>query len=140
MTEIRFRVLGTPRAQGSKRHVGHGIMVEMSKDLPVWRQDVARAAQEAAGGITVQGPLAVYATFYFSRPKAHYGSGKNAHLLKRGAPLWKTTYPDADKLLRALFDALTASGVIRDDAQIAPAIVRKQYGSPGVWVTISEAE
>ena len=46
---VQFFVRGTPRAQGSKRHVGHGIMVEMSKDLAPWRQAIAAEAAQHNG-------------------------------------------------------------------------------------------
>lgn len=45
---------GTPAPQGSKRHVGNGVMVESSKRLRPWRQDV-KAAAEAARRAT--GPI-----------------------------------------------------------------------------------
>ena len=38
---------GQPAPQGSKRHVGKGVMVESSKKLRPWRQDVKAAAEAA---------------------------------------------------------------------------------------------
>lgn len=48
MTAVQFDVLGVPAAQGSKRHVGNGRMVESSKALHPWRDSVAAAARDAA--------------------------------------------------------------------------------------------
>jgi hypothetical protein len=33
-------------------------------------------------------PIAAHLNFYFSRPKLHYGTGKNAQILKTGMPNW----------------------------------------------------
>ena len=40
-------VYGTPAPQGSKRHVGHGVMVESSRRVKPWREDVKAAAETA---------------------------------------------------------------------------------------------
>ena len=40
-------VYGTPAPQGSKRHVGHGRMIEQSKRVKPWRNDVKAAAETA---------------------------------------------------------------------------------------------
>jgi len=39
MNEIFIPVLGIPAAQGSKKHVGRGILIESSKKVAPWRQD-----------------------------------------------------------------------------------------------------
>lgn len=126
--EVRFFVPGLPIAQGSKRHVGHGIMVEMSKKLPAWRNDVRLAGIEAMGQ---RPPLAdavfLHLTFVFPRPKAHFGTGRNAGQLKPTAPVHVTKAPDLDKLVRAVGDALT--GIVwRDDAQVAVLEAHKVFG------------
>lgn len=131
MTSLNFTVHGMPAAQGSKRHVGNGRMVESSKKVAPWRQDVIAAAMgaaEKAGWVTPTGPIWVGIDFYLPRPQTHYGTGKNAGVLKPTAPPWHSSRPDVDKLIRALFDALTISGVIRDDSQIAIVHVTKCYG------------
>lgn len=33
---IGFHVIGLPAPQGSKKHVGHGVMVESSKKVKPW--------------------------------------------------------------------------------------------------------
>ena len=47
---ITFWVDGLPAAQGSKKHVGRGIMVEANKNLPAWRKAIAAAAREVYKG------------------------------------------------------------------------------------------
>ena len=56
--------------------------------------------------------------FYFSRPKAHFGTGKNSHQLKPLAPDTHRQTPDLDKLIRLCSDALEIAGVLKDDKLI----------------------
>lgn len=128
---LRFFVPGVPAPQGSKRHVGRGVLVESSKALRPWRDSVAWAALDAA---TDQGwtgndlPVAVVATFYLPRPKSAPKS--------RVVPAVR---PDLDKLARALLDALTTT-VLHDDGQVVDLSVRKVYATdscpPGVRVDV----
>lgn len=62
----------------------------------------------------------------------------HANRLKETAPEWHDKRPDADKLARAVLDAITESGTIRDDAQVVSLRVRKRYGQPGVRITLGE--
>lgn len=136
-----IEVRGTPAPQGSKRHVGGGRMVEMSKAVGPWREAVRAETQRAMGGRTpLAGPVEVYATFYLARPKGHYRTGRNAALLRDGAPGWPFGKPDIDKLLRALLDGLTMGGVWADDAQVAQVTAAKQYGQPGCRIKIWQLE
>jgi crossover junction endodeoxyribonuclease RusA len=131
-----FNVNGTPGAQGSKRHVGHGVMVESSKKVKPWRSDVKAAAEHATGAVAhfdpwtpFDGPVHATITFRFPRPKGHYRTGRNAHLLRDNAPHFVTSRAcgDADKLARSTLDALTAAGVFTDDSLVARLIVDKVY-------------
>lgn len=67
---------------------------------------------------TLTGPVALEVTFTLPRPKAHYRTGRNSHLLRDNAPHRPDRLPDLDKLLRSTMDALTAAGVWADDAQV----------------------
>jgi Holliday junction resolvase RusA-like endonuclease len=121
---ITIVVRGTPAPQGSKRHVGGGRMIEMSKKVAPWR-DAVRST--AAINIDLQGdgwpgpldgPLAVEMVFTTVRPKGHYRTGHNLGVLRDGAPSRPATAPDLDKLARSTCDALTDAGAITDDARI----------------------
>ena len=137
---ISFRVHGTPAPMGSKRHVGNGKMIESSKAVKPWRQDVASAAVDALppeGWTPMDGPLGLHVMFIFPRPASHYGTGRNAALLKPSAPAYKQSAPDLSKLVRSTEDALTDAGVWRDDARVAHILAEKTYGdSPGAVITI----
>lgn len=141
MTGIEFRVFGVPGAQGSKVRTKHG-MRESSKKVAPWRQDVVAAARQAiahtVGFETFTGPVAVRVTFYLPRPKSHYRSGAHAGELKLLAPVWVTTKPDGDKVLRSTFDALTTAGVWRDDSLAVKFGGEKLYDSlPGAFVRVT---
>ena len=138
MTAVSFNVIGLPAAQGSKKHVGRGIMVESSKALRPWRDSVTAAAMAAHTGPALDGPLHLYVAFRFpcpaSRSKAHRLAAANG-----GAR--KTTAPDLDKLIRAVGDALTQSGVIADDARICSLASYKVEvtGWTGCTIEVHEA-
>lgn len=118
---ISVTVYGLPAPQGSKRHVGNGVMIESSKKVKPWRQDVKQAALDAVATTTdwtpLDGPLVASMVFTFPRPQGHYRTGRNAHLLRDSAPPRPDRTPDLSKILRSTEDALT--GVVwKDDARV----------------------
>lgn len=119
-------------AQGSKKVI-RGHLIEMADArLRSWRQDVASAASEAMDNERPwQGPVMVVLNFFLPRPKAHYGTGRNAETLKPSAPAYPSTHPDIDKLTRSVLDALTGI-VFHDDRQVVMLQVGKFYGQPGM--------
>ena len=135
MSRLEFTVNGVPGAQGSKRHVGNGVMVESSKKVKPWRSDV-KAAAEAAHLASDEwdratGAVGVQVTFRFARPKSHYRTGRNAAVLRDDAPIYVTSHSsgDLDKLVRSTGDALTAAGVIADDSLIVAVHSFKVYAA-----------
>lgn len=106
--EALFFVPGKPAPQGSKRHVGRGILIESSKEVGPWRERVALAAYAAMEGRPVfDGPVSVILQFVLPRPKT---------APKTRTPA-ATKRPDLDKLERAILDALT-SVCFADDSQV----------------------
>jgi Holliday junction resolvase RusA-like endonuclease len=140
---ISFRVDGIPQPQGSKkalpnRATGRAMMVDANAKAKPWMAAVsAEAAQAMDGGELLQGPLGLTAYFKFPRPKSHYRTGKNAHLLSERAPADHDKKPDCDKLIRAIGDAMTGI-VYHDDAQIAQVFATKTYGPAGVLILVSK--
>lgn len=144
-TGLTFTAYGIVAGQGSKRHVGHGIMVESSKRVKPWRQDVKAAAEAAieaweqrqplAAGTwhPIAGPVDISVTFFWPRPKSHYRAGRNADLLRDNAPACPTSrnLGDIDKILRATFDAMTSAGVWVDDALVVTVMASKAWCDPG---------
>ena len=79
--------------------------------------------------------------FIYGRPKSHYGTGRNVGVVKASAPYYKASAPDLDKLQRALGDALTQAGILRDDALIVVWDAAKVYGAvPEVRLTVRTLE
>jgi Holliday junction resolvase RusA-like endonuclease len=135
--EVVVRVLGHPQPAGSKTAFQHPktgriIVKDAAKNSRPWKQQVAGAAandMELRGLEMFDGPLRVELAFVLARPKGHFGTGRNAHVLRPSAPVFPVTRPDVDKLSRAVLDALT--GVVwRDDAQVVVKTARKAYGAP----------
>ena len=87
-------------------------MVESSKKVKPWRQDVKYAALAAKpSGWDTSVPMELSVVFLFQRPKSHYGKKG----LRSTAPAYCTSalLGDIDKLLRSTNDALT--GILFDD-------------------------
>ena len=129
-----------PAPQGSKRHVGKGIMIESCKAVKPWRNAVAEAAVQA-GAYPLMGPISFDAEFIFPRPRSHYRTGKKSDQLKPNAPYLHSVKPDVSKLQRSTEDAL--SGVaFQDDARIAQASLTKRYADegelPGAVIVVSK--
>lgn len=123
---IEFTVHGIPAPQGSKTAWG----TEANPNTRPWRAAVAAQAAETMGETPLlEGALTLNVVFVFPRPKSHFGTGKRAGIQKHDAPIFHRSKPDADKLLRAIGDAVTGI-VVRDDAQFSVVKASKVYGSP----------
>lgn len=132
---------GVPQPQGSKRLFGGRLVEGNDKTLRPWRANIAgeaRAEFQRYGGPTGDA-VAVTLGFMFSRPKSHYGTGRNAGEIKSSAPAYKSTKPDVDKLARAVLDALTGI-VYVDDSQVSDLRVWKDWGPPGVSIRVEFAD
>jgi Holliday junction resolvase RusA-like endonuclease len=139
---ITIEVRGLPAPQGSKRHVGRGIMVESSRAVGPWREAVRAETQRAMNGSgPMAGPVAIEITFRVPRPKGHYGTGRNASKMRSSAPVFPAGRPDLDKLTRAVLDGLTAGGAWRDDSQVVSLQAWKLYGQqPGCIIEFEQLE
>ena len=129
---IEIRVNGLPAPQGSKRHVGNGVMVEASKRVKPWRQDVKLDSQNQYRGSVIAGPVFVEIIFWVPRPQSHYRTGKYAGQLKPNAPTHSTSCLDGDidKLVRCTLDGLSAKCggcVIADDSLVVQLLCEKRY-------------
>ena len=151
-----IRVYGTPAPQGSKsarpvykgtgadRHfTGRINQVESSRRLPGWRDAVKAAALlQRLDGYGQGTAVAVTLRFYLKRPGGHYGSGRNAAVLRPSAPPYPTgKKDDIDKLARGVLDGLTDAGVWHDDGQVAALTVLRDWADNGeapgceIWIS-----
>jgi len=127
-------VYGTPAPQGSKRHVGNGVMIENNQAaVNTWREDVKlaalRALKDSPRWERDYRAVVAHMVFTLARPQSHYRTGKFSHLLRDNAPRLHSVKPDLDKLLRSTGDALTAAGVYADDCRLAQIYAIKVYPS-----------
>ena len=106
---IDIFVEGSPKAQGSLRHVGNGRLIH-GKGMVAWRNHMQSVLTDWTGTYfgmwePLDEPVEVHAKFFLERPKkprlGHAGTGL-----------------DLDKLQRCLGDALEKSGVLKNDARI----------------------
>lgn len=152
--QLRFTVVGTPAPQGSKKgfynkHTGRVNVVEDSKRVKPWREAVKFAALEERrrpgrpAHQTWTGPVQVLIRFILPRPKGHFGTGRNAGIVKASAPAFPATRPDLDKLERATLDALKEAQVYKDDGLVVTLMTAKTYPAqpdeePGAVITVLE--
>ena len=110
--------------QGSKKHVGRGIMVETCKRLKSWRKEVSLRAKLIVDEIIVE-PVEIEVVFWFKRPLKHYLPNG---MVRQSAPVYITNKNkgDIDKHCRALLDSLTKSA-FADDSQVVSLHAVKKY-------------
>jgi len=147
METITFLVKGmAPAPQGSKRHLGRGVMIESCANVKPWRAMVAHAAIAARVPL-FRGPVRMSAVFLFQRPAGHYrkdGSLKptNPALVSatgKEAPMFHCVKPDGSKLQRSTEDALS-NLAYEDDARIVGGSFDKRWcvgdERPGALITL----
>lgn len=142
---ITLQVYGIAGAQGSKKFLGtfkgkdgrvHAKLGESSKKVKPWREDVKTAAERVrAGAAPLDGPLVVRMVFTMPKPKS----------APKRRRTWPAVTPDLSKLCRSTEDALTQSGLWRDDARVVeyerlakvyPGEDPESLEAPGVRITI----
>ena len=71
-------------------------------------------------------PLRCVLNFYCKRPKIHYKSGKNAHILKDTSPKYNINNKDLDNMVKFVLDALNDK-LYTDDSLIFEISCSKMY-------------
>ena len=123
---VTVSVSGTPVQQGTL-NVGRQGQQYWSNgaELRPWRKKIAEETAKALPDdwVPTLGPVGLNIVFIHKRPKS------------RPKDIYKVTAPDADKLLRSVFDALT--GVLyKDDCQVCDVHVADVYS--GVFADAPE--
>jgi Holliday junction resolvase RusA-like endonuclease len=139
---IHLHVRGVPQTQGSVRAilpkgkkqpiVVQGSSAAARKSLEAWRSDIAAQARawcaEHPAFVPLTGPVQLKLSFHLVRPASHPKT-------KRTWPVGKNS-GDLDKLVRAVFDALTGVLFI-DDGQVVGLVTSKGYSpAPGCSVRL----
>lgn len=129
IAELDVVVSAHPSVQGNHAVSRHGYVYEKSSAaLKAWRNQIIFAARMQWGlRPPLAGPLLVWLEFAMPAPKRKV----------RELP---TVRPDLDKLVRPCLDALTASAIYSDDAQVTELRATKRYAAedegPGVRIRI----
>lgn len=123
---IKLSILGEPKAQKRHRHVRMGNFVRQYDPSASDKGDFLSIVQYNAPKEPFAVPLAIAIRFYFTRPKSHFKTGKNSHVMKDTAPLWHTSKPDVDNMAKFLMDSLNKI-YWKDDSYIADCWIIKQY-------------
>jgi Holliday junction resolvase RusA-like endonuclease len=128
MAEVSLSVTGDPASQGSHA-IMHGRIVQVnSSKHKAWRKAIV---QEAIATLPhdwqpIDEPCELIVAFYLPKPKT----------VNRQLP---SVSPDLDKLVRAVGDSLTDSGVVTDDSRIVRISARKLYAEgiePGATILV----
>ena len=128
MAEVSLSVTGDPASQGSHA-IMHGRIVQVnSSKHKAWRKAIV---QEAIATLPddwqpIDEPCELIVNFYLPKPKT----------VDRQLP---SVSPDLDKLIRAVGDSLTDSGVVIDDSRIVRISARKLYAegiAPGATIEV----
>lgn len=130
MNPFTVWVPGRPAPQGSKSRGGAGQLREQSPYLPAWRAAIKKAVYERYRELGVKpddlpllrGPIEFSSRF-------HLDTGQRID-----------SPPDLDKLLRAVWDSLTAARVWEDDGRVVRLYevgkVQAQDGRTGADITV----
>jgi Holliday junction resolvase RusA-like endonuclease len=128
MAEVSLSVTGDPASQGSHA-IMHGRIVQVnSSKHKAWRKAIV---QQAIATLPddwqpIDEPCELIVNFYLPKPKT----------VDRQLP---SVSPDLDKLIRAVGDSLTDSGVVTDDSRIVRISARKLYAegiAPGATIQV----
>ena len=128
MAEVSLSVTGDPASQGSHAIMNGRIIQVNSSKHKAWRKAIV---QEAIATLPddwqpIDEPCELIVNFYMPKPAS----------VKRSLP---TVSPDLDKLIRAVGDSLTDSGIVIDDSRIVRISARKLYAEgigPGATILV----
>jgi Holliday junction resolvase RusA-like endonuclease len=128
MAEVSLSVTGNPASQGSHAIMYGRIVQVNSSKHKAWRKAIV---QEAIATLPddwqpIDEPCEIIVNFYLPKPKT----------VDRQLP---SVSPDLDKLIRAVGDSLTDSGVVTDDSRIVRISARKLYAegiAPGATIQV----
>ena len=139
---------GQPRARAFARKMGAKHVARMydSDVADAWKRAVdlgiEREHNAKPFALDAVGAFDVKLSFFFRRPKSHYGKGGH---VKASAPVCHVSRPDADNLAKLVLDRITRGGWIwRDDSQVARLKVEKYWAITdariGVYLSVKRFE
>jgi len=84
-------------------------------------------------------PIQCILHFYCKRPKNHYKTGKNAHILKETSPKYNVNNKDLDNMVKFILDALNDK-LYLDDCQIIEILCSKNYSDNDGYIYMKFSE
>lgn len=135
-TPITFIVPGQPQGKGRPRvgKVGQHARMYTPQKTVAYEGLIALACQQAmAGRPMLDGPVSAAIAIDCAVPASWSGKKQRAAL---AGNLMPTTKPDADNVVKAVFDGLNGVA-FKDDVQVVDLRVRKRYSAtPAVRVQL----
>lgn len=133
--EIKISIPGKPVAKKRPRFARRGKFVMAYNDQQTEEGRFLLELKQQWSGHPIDGPLDIEVWFFMPRPKCHFGTGKNAGILKDSAPKYHTKKADIDNLLKFVFDCF--NGVVwNDDTQVVGCNAVKTYAKGGAGTRI----
>lgn len=131
---ISLMIPGQPVAKNRPRFARIGKGVRTYSDQGDEEQLWVMVARQQLKELAVQrfsGAVAMNITFWMKRPANHFGSGKNAGVLKSSAPAAPITKIDLDNGIKWVGDVLNHCNVWQDDSYVVGIDAKKRYALPG---------
>lgn len=124
-TQMTFVIPDTPHAQQRVRFTKMGRTYSPNVAAEHWA--IVHIQQELPPGYEpYTGAVEVDVTSVFKRPKAHFGTGRNAGILKPSAPRFCTNPKDSDNLVKHAFDSMNKL-IYVDDRQVVDHAGHKRW-------------
>ncbi len=136
--KIQFVIKGKPQHQQRHRHCKCGSFIRTYDPSERDKKNFLAKARKHAPDKPFEGPLRMDIVCYFQRPKSHYGTGRNAGIVKpKYYSNLHTIAPDIDNLRKFVMDSLNKV-FYRDDSQVCSGETHKRYGDyPRTEITIT---
>ncbi len=129
--DLSFTVYGEPIPL-SRHMVARGRMYNPSAKAQKLFSD---ACVDKLPTTPMDGPIEANLIFYFSRPKNHYGTGKNSNKLKDNIDTWHSKKKDLDNLIKFVLDSLNQKAYL-DDSQICIINSAKLYTNSNARIEV----
>ena len=129
--DLSFTVYGEPIPL-SRHMVGRGRMYNPSAKAQKLFSD---SCADKLPITPMDGPIEANLIFYFSRPKSHYGTGKNSNKLKDNIDTWHSKKKDLDNLIKFVLDSLNHKAYL-DDSQICIINSAKLYTNSNARIEV----
>lgn len=136
----RIYIPGIPDVKMRPRATKNGRMYDPNEQA---KEASIQKAQISGDQAVFTGALQVSFTFVFPRPKNHFGTGKNAGILKKAAPEYCCNQKDLDNMEKFYADSFNCIAY-EDDRQIVRTSALKRWAveeeMPGVLMEIKALE